>query len=96
MSKDEMPHEGHEKHLCYLHGEGLLKENIEEWKKLVLNGQYFCGGCGRVANSSKIFVILKSFNANPRRPVLYSRSMHLKPPTIWLLKFEIAEYGYHC
>ncbi len=35
MSKDEMPHEGHEKHLCYLHGEGLLKNNIEEWKKLV-------------------------------------------------------------
>jgi len=25
MSKDEMPHEGHEKHLCYLHGEGFLK-----------------------------------------------------------------------
>jgi len=53
MSKDEMPHEGHEKHLCYLHGEGFLKDNIEEWKKLVSNGQYFCGGCGRVANSSE-------------------------------------------
>jgi len=53
MSKDEMPHEGHEKHLCYLHGEGLLKDNIEEWKKLVSNGQYFCGGCGRIANSSE-------------------------------------------
>jgi hypothetical protein len=53
MSKDEMPHEGHEKHLCYLHGEGFLKDNVEEWKKLVSNGQYFCGGCGRVANSSE-------------------------------------------
>ena len=29
MSKDEMPHEGHEKHLCYLHGGGLLKDNID-------------------------------------------------------------------
>ena len=47
-----MPHEGHEKHLCHLHGEGLLENNIEEWKKLVSNGQYVCGGCGRVASSS--------------------------------------------
>jgi hypothetical protein len=52
MSKNEMPHEGHEKHLCHLHGEGLLKNNIEAWKKLVSNGQYVCGGCGRVAGSS--------------------------------------------
>ena len=51
MSKDEMPHEGHEKHLCHLHHLGLLKDNIEEWKKLVSNGQNVCGGCGRVANS---------------------------------------------
>lgn len=47
-----MPHEGHENHLCALHGDGLLKDKPEEWKKLVSNGQYFCGGCGRVANSS--------------------------------------------
>ena len=53
MSKDEMPHEGHEKHLCYLHGEGLLSDNIQEWNNLVSNGQYVCGGCGRVANSSE-------------------------------------------
>jgi hypothetical protein len=53
MSNDEMPHEGHEKHLCYLHGEGLLSENIQKWKNLVSNGQYVCGGCGRVANSSE-------------------------------------------
>ncbi len=53
MSKNDMPHEGHEKHLCYLHGEGLLKDNMGEWKKLVSNGQHVCGGCGRVANSSE-------------------------------------------
>ena len=51
MSDKEMPHEGHENHLCALHGDGLLKDNPEAWKKLVSNGQFFCGGCGRVANS---------------------------------------------
>ena len=28
-----MPHEGHENHLCALHGDGLLKDKPEEWKK---------------------------------------------------------------
>ena len=37
MSKDGMPHEGHEKHLCYLHGERLLIDNVDEWQKLVSN-----------------------------------------------------------
>ncbi len=48
-----MPHEGHDKHLCALHEDGLLKDNFKEWIKLVSNGQYVCGGCGRVANSSE-------------------------------------------
>lgn len=52
MSTNEMPHEGHENHLCALHGDGLLKDNPEEWEKLVSNGQFYCGGCGRVANSA--------------------------------------------
>jgi hypothetical protein len=52
MSKKEAPHEGHEKHLCALHEDGLLKNDFEAWKKLVANGQYVCAGCGRVANSS--------------------------------------------
>ena len=50
MSNNEMPHEGHDQHLCALHEEGLLKDNFEEWKRLVSNGQFVCGGCGRVAN----------------------------------------------
>jgi hypothetical protein len=53
MSNNEMPHEGHDKHLCALHEDGLLKDNFKEWIKLVSNGQYVCGGCGRVANSSE-------------------------------------------
>jgi hypothetical protein len=52
MSNNEMPHEGHDQHLCHFHAEGMLKDNIEEWKKLVSNAQHVCGGCGRVANSS--------------------------------------------
>ena len=52
MSDNEMPHEGHDQHLCALHEEGLLKDNFGEWKKLVSNGQFVCGGCGRVAKSS--------------------------------------------
>jgi len=53
MSNNEMPHEGHDKHLCALHEDGLLKDNFEAWKKLVSNGQHVCGGCGRVAHSSE-------------------------------------------
>ena len=53
VSNNEMPHEGHDKHLCALHEDGLLKDNFEAWKKLVSNGQHVCGGCGRVAHSSE-------------------------------------------
>ena len=28
MSNNEMPHEGHDKHLCALHEGGLLKDNF--------------------------------------------------------------------
>ena len=38
MSNDEMPHEGHDQHLCALHGEGLLKDNFEEWEKIGFQG----------------------------------------------------------
>jgi hypothetical protein len=53
MSNHEKPHEGHEKHLCALLEDGLLKNNMVEWKKLVSKGQHVCGGCGRVANSAE-------------------------------------------
>ena len=46
---EKMPHEGHEKHLCYLQGKGFIKENVEEYKNMVRNGKYMCKGCGRVA-----------------------------------------------
>ena len=62
MSNNEMPRKGHDQHLCALHGEGLLKDNFEEWKRLVSNEQFVCSGCGRVANRSDTFVILRSLN----------------------------------
>ena len=46
---EEMPHEGHDKPLCYLVENGILKDNTVEYKKLVKKGKYFCSGCGRTA-----------------------------------------------
>ena len=49
MPDEKMPHAGHDKHLCYLASTGHLKEDREDFKKLVRNGKYVCKGCGRVA-----------------------------------------------
>jgi hypothetical protein len=53
MSEKPMPHPGHENHLCYLHSEGHVKEHFEDWKNLVKDGKFVCGGCGRVAGSEE-------------------------------------------
>jgi hypothetical protein len=53
MNNVKMPHEGHAQHLCYLHNMGILRENLEEYKKLVRNAEYICLACGRVAASEK-------------------------------------------
>jgi hypothetical protein len=49
MVKPEMPHESHEKHLCYLANIGFPQSNIKVYKELVKNAQYMCKVCGRVA-----------------------------------------------
>jgi hypothetical protein len=49
MSNEKMPHPGHEKHLCYLHNLGYVKDHLDKYKELVKNGNYVCKGCGRVA-----------------------------------------------
>jgi hypothetical protein len=49
MAKAEMPHLGHDKHLCYLNNLGFQISNPEEYKELVRNGQFMCKICGRVA-----------------------------------------------
>ncbi|MCX6090271.1 MAG: hypothetical protein NTX88_07890 [Candidatus Atribacteria bacterium] len=53
MEDKNMPHKGHEKHLCYLQEKGYIQSNPEDYKKLVKNGQYYCTGCGRVAAKSE-------------------------------------------
>jgi hypothetical protein len=53
MAKTEMPHLGHDKHLCYLNNLGFQISNPEEYKELVRNGQFMCKICGRVAAREK-------------------------------------------
>ena len=53
MSKQQMPHPGHDKHLCYLNNLGFQISNTEQYKELVKDGKFFCRACGRVAASEK-------------------------------------------
>ncbi len=53
MAKTQMPHPGHDKHLCYLNNLGFQINNPKEYKALIKNGEYFCKVCGRVAAKEK-------------------------------------------
>jgi len=53
MSKSQMPHPGHDKHLCYLNNLGFQVSNSDEYTQLVRDGKFFCKSCGRVAASEK-------------------------------------------
>ena len=53
MAKAEMPHPGHDKHLCYLNNLGFQISNPEEYKELVRGGKHMCKVCGRVAAHEK-------------------------------------------
>jgi hypothetical protein len=53
MAKTEMPHLGHDKHLCYLNNLGFQISNPEEYKDLVRDAKFMCKICGRVAASAK-------------------------------------------
>lgn len=53
MAKTEMPHAGHDKHLCYLNNIGFQISNPEEYKQLVRGGAFMCKVCGRVASDEK-------------------------------------------
>jgi hypothetical protein len=50
---EQMPHKGHEKHLCYLQSQGLINDKPDEYVALVKNGQFYCKGCGRVASKAE-------------------------------------------
>ena len=49
---ENMPHPGHEKHLCHLQYNGYMNQNFEDFKKLVINPQFICRKCGRAANQA--------------------------------------------
>ncbi|HVP77521.1 MAG TPA: hypothetical protein VMV04_06475 [Thermodesulfobacteriota bacterium] len=53
MAEIKMPHPAHEQHLCLLQNVGYPTTNLEEYKKLIKGGRYFCKGCGRVAANEK-------------------------------------------
>ncbi len=53
MANTEMPHNGHEKHLCYLNNIGFQLSEPNAYKSLVKNGKYYCRVCGRVALNKK-------------------------------------------
>lgn len=48
MAQD-MPHEGHEAHLCYLVNIAYQQSNPKEYRDLVKDGKFYCKSCGRVA-----------------------------------------------
>ncbi len=53
MTKPQMPHAGHDKHLCYLNNLGFQISSPDEYKQLIKDGKFFCGACGRVAADEK-------------------------------------------
>jgi hypothetical protein len=53
MAEAKMPHEGHDKHLCYLNNLGFQISNSEDYKALVKDGKFMCKVCGRVAAAEK-------------------------------------------
>jgi hypothetical protein len=51
MAEVEMPHPGHENHLCYLQNVGFLKNYPDDYRELLKNTQFYCKECGRAAAS---------------------------------------------
>ncbi|MHC4394866.1 MAG: hypothetical protein ACYS1A_04360 [Planctomycetota bacterium] len=49
IPKPEMPHPGHENHLCLLANLGYHLQYSKGYKGLVSEGKFVCNGCGRVA-----------------------------------------------
>jgi hypothetical protein len=52
MEKPEMPHAGHDRHLCYLTNLGFMAESPHEYLELVKDARFFCKQCGRAARSA--------------------------------------------
>ena len=46
MAKLKLPHEGHERHLCFLQNVGYF---MVDYKELVKDPKFMCKKCGRAA-----------------------------------------------
>ena len=53
MSHADMPHAGHDKHLCYLNNLGFPLSHPEDYKGMIRDGKFYCKNCGRVAAEAK-------------------------------------------
>lgn len=53
MTKTQMPHPGHDKHLCYLSNLQFQVSHPEDYKSLVREARFMCRNCGRVAAEAK-------------------------------------------
>ena len=49
MANVELPHPGHDRHLCFLDNIGYVKANLDMIKQLVRNPNFVCKSCGRSA-----------------------------------------------
>jgi hypothetical protein len=49
----QMPHPGHEAHLCVLNHSGFMRSNFKEYSTLVRDPKFVCGACGRAASDKK-------------------------------------------
>ena len=45
----EMPHAGHDRHMCYLVNLGFHTQHKAPFKKLIKGAQFYCKNCGRAA-----------------------------------------------
>jgi hypothetical protein len=49
----EMPHWGHEEHLCLLENIGYLRVALDDFKHMVRGANFVCKECGRVAGNER-------------------------------------------
>jgi hypothetical protein len=49
----EMPHWGHEEHLCLLENIGYLRVAPDDFKQMVKGAKFVCKECGRVAGDER-------------------------------------------
>ena len=91
MADVQMPHPGHDKHLCYLNNLGFQISNPEEYKKLVRDGKvklyqnlralpraYSVADLTVVKDDGEALRVLKEMDSDPRVSPLITREAYEK------------------